>query len=80
MALGSTTAEVICDGDNGFVTENDPDKFAHRLRTLIHQPDLLLRVGRRASETIFRSWEEIVGWAADEYRSIVERWARGSRS
>jgi len=80
VAMGSTTAEVITDGDNGFVTENDPEQFARRLRTLMHQPDLLRRVGRRASETIFRSWEEIVGWAAEEYRAIVERWARGSRS
>ena len=80
VAADSTIAEVVSDGDNGFVTENDPEKFAHRLRTLIRQPDLLARVGRRASETIFQSWEEVVEWAADEYRAIVEQWRRDSRS
>jgi hypothetical protein len=62
------------------VTEDDPIALTRRLHTLMSQPELLGRVGRRASETIFQSWEEIVEWAAGEYRRIVSEWQRPGRS
>jgi glycosyltransferase involved in cell wall biosynthesis len=72
-AAGSATAEIIEDGDNGFVTENDPDALARRMKLLMGQEELLRRVGLRASRTIYRSWEDIVDWAVTEYERIMER-------
>jgi len=73
VAAGSTTAEIVRDGENGFVTENDPEAMARRLKLLIGQPELLLRAGRGATKTIYISWEEIVKWAVDQYRGIIDR-------
>jgi glycosyltransferase involved in cell wall biosynthesis len=72
VAMGSTTAEIVKDGENGFVTENDAESMARRLRLLIGQPDLIRRAGEGARRTIYLSWESIVDWAVGEYRSIID--------
>jgi glycosyltransferase involved in cell wall biosynthesis len=72
VAAGSTTADIVRDGENGFVTENDPDHLFHRLRTLMGQPELRRRAGAGAVRSIYRSWEDIVGWAVDQYREIID--------
>ncbi|MEE8441836.1 MAG: glycosyltransferase, partial [Spirochaetia bacterium] len=63
VAAGSTTAEIVRDGEYGFITENDPDAMARQLKLLMGQPELLRRAGRGATKTIYVSWEEIVNWA-----------------
>lgn len=73
VAEGSTTAEIIRDGENGFVTANDARAMAQRLEELIKQPELRLCAGRGARETIFLSWEDIVDWAVGQYREIIDR-------
>jgi 1,2-diacylglycerol 3-alpha-glucosyltransferase len=73
VAAGSATAEIVRDGENGFVTENDPDALAHRLKTLMGQPELLRRAGEGATRSIYVGWEEIVDWAVDQYRGIIDR-------
>lgn len=73
VAVGSTAAELIRDGENGFVTENSPDALARRLRLLVGQRPLVERVGRGAARTIFLSWSDIVDWAVTQYRAILDR-------
>jgi glycosyltransferase involved in cell wall biosynthesis len=76
VAKGSTTAEIIRDGENGFLTENDATAMARRLHVLIGQPELLRRAGRGAKDSIFLGWEDIVDWAVGQYRIIIERFRR----
>ena len=73
VAEGSAAAEIIQDGENGFVTENDALAMARRLKLLMGQGELLRRVGKRATRTIYRSWEDIVGWAVEQYQMIIDR-------
>ena len=73
VAAGSTTAEIVRDGENGFITEDEPEAMARRLKLLMGQPELLRRAGQGATRTIYLSWEEIVDWAADQYRAIIDR-------
>ncbi len=73
VAAGSTTAEIVQDGENGFITEDDPEAMARRLKLLMGQPELLRRAGRGAAKTIYVGWEDIVNWAVDQYRAIIER-------
>jgi len=76
VAKGSTTAEIVTDGDNGFVTENDPKALARLVRTLMGQPELLRRAGKGARDSIYMSWEDIVDWAVGQYRLIIDRFHR----
>jgi glycosyltransferase involved in cell wall biosynthesis len=73
VAAGSSTAEIVRDGENGFVTENDPEALAQRLKLLMGQPELLRRAGQGAMRTIYRSWEDVVNWAVDQYRAVIKR-------
>ena len=71
MAIGSTAATILKDGENGFLVENDPDKLAQLLRELIHDPERVHRVGVQASKTIVRSWEDCVEEVIDRYNSLL---------
>ena len=71
MAEGATAATILTDGENGFLTENDPDKMAALLRSLIHDPERVHRVGVQASRTIVRSWEDCVEEVLDRYNALL---------
>ena len=71
MAIGSTAATILKDGENGFLVENDPDKLAQLLRELIHDPERVHRVGVQASKTIVRSWEDCVEEVIDRYNALL---------
>ena len=71
MAEGATAATILQDGENGFLVENDPDKMAGLLRSLIHDPERVHRVGVQASRSIVRSWEDCVEEALDRYNALL---------
>ncbi len=80
VAEGSSAAEAIVDGKNGFSVPNDPDAAADILYRLVRNRNLVERVGEDASRTVYRGWEEIVDWVADQYEQIIARRARRSRT
>ena len=71
MAEGATAATILTDGENGFLVENDPDKMAGLLRSLIHDPERVHRVGVQASRSIVRSWEDCVEEVLDRYNALL---------
>ena len=72
MAEGATAATILTDGENGFLTENDPDKMAALLRSLIHDPERVHRAGVQASRTIVRSWEDCLEEVIDRYNVLLK--------
>lgn len=73
VARGSNTAEVIRDGYNGFLADNNVESYACCLRHLLGHPALLERVGRMASGSLARSWNDIAGEVLDRYRELMGR-------
>ena len=71
MARGATASTIIRDGENGFLTDNDPDKLAELLRKLIHDPERVRRAGVQASRTIVRSWEDCLEEVIDRYNVLL---------
>ncbi|MBR5076834.1 MAG: glycosyltransferase [Bacteroidales bacterium] len=71
MAEGATAATILKDGENGFLVENDPDRMAELLRSLIHDPQRVHRVGLQASKSIVRSWEDCVDEVLDRYNALL---------
>ncbi len=72
VAEGSSAAEIITDGKNGFTVPNDPDAAAAILHRLMDDRDLIARAGADAALTVYRGWEQIVDWVAGEYERIIE--------
>ena len=72
MLQGSTASEVISSGVNGFLTPNDIQAYADQIISLMEHPELLKRVGDKASTTISRSWENVIEEVILRYRDIQQ--------
>jgi len=71
---GSTTAEVISDGLNGFLCDNTPECYAAKIRELYENRDKILKAGQGAAATLTRSWKEVMEEVAMRYTEIIERY------
>ena len=76
MISGSTAAEIIRDGDNGFLCKNDTKQYAERIRYLMEHQEQIRNVGLRASKTIARSWEDVVAEVLGRYDEIIKSYKR----
>ena len=72
MLQESTAAEVIKPNENGFLTPNDLQAYADQISYLMEHPEILVRVGDKASKTISRSWENVIEEVLLRYRDIQE--------
>ena len=72
MLQESTAAEVITADVNGFLTPNDVRAYANQITYLMEHPEILVRVGNKASKTISRSWENVIEEVVLRYRDIQE--------
>ena len=69
----SNTSEVILDGVNGFLADNDVMAYARRLRYLLTCPSLIHAAADKASRTLTRPWSDIAAEVYDRYRHLVAR-------
>jgi glycosyltransferase involved in cell wall biosynthesis len=72
MLSGSTAATAVNDGVDGFLSPNDTEEYARRIISLMEKPELIARVGLKASKTISRSWENVMDEVVLRYRDIQE--------
>jgi 1,2-diacylglycerol 3-alpha-glucosyltransferase len=75
LIRGSTAAEVIRDGENGFLADHDAEAFAAKVVQVIGSPRILELAGVEAQRTLCRSWEDVVREVRDRYLSILSHWA-----
>ncbi len=73
LVEGSTAAEVIKDKKNGFLIENSPEALADELEILMDDNELVKRVGMKARESIYISWEQVVDKVYLRYQEIIEQ-------
>ena len=71
MVRGSTAAEVIRDGENGYLCENDPKDLARVLQGILSDRETRDRIGRAARETIPVPWSKVLETAAERYERLV---------
>ena len=73
VARGSNTAEIIKDGINGFLSDNDVTAFANRLRYILERPTIISWAAKGAAETLVRSWNDIAVEVLDRYQHLIDR-------
>ena len=71
MVQGSTAAEIIRDGENGFLCRNNPEDLARVIRGILEDPEMRNRVGQTARETIPVPWSRVLETAAERYERLV---------
>ena len=71
MIRGSSAAEVIADGENGYLCDNEAWDLEKTIVKALQNPDELQRVGEKARETIPVSWETIMEYAVERYEKLI---------
>lgn len=66
-------ASVVKDEDNGFIGENDVDKFAERLQRVFKKQEIYDKVKKRARETLFHTWQQVLQLAEREYNVVISQ-------
>ncbi len=79
MIRESTAAEIISDGENGFLCANSADALSKRLFDLMEDPSRLKSAGEAAKETIVVPWEKIVESVYERYKAIVYSYSPNKR-
>lgn len=75
---GSSAAEVVSDGFNGLLCQNNPQSAAQRLMSVLAYPDELGRLGTNALDTIPIPWSGIVDEALSRYQALIERFKKNT--
>ena len=71
MVRGSTAAEIIRDGENGFLCQDDAQDLARVIKNALNDPQRLKQVGQNACETIPVPWETIMKTVEERYARLV---------
>ncbi len=72
VVQGSSSAENIIDGENGFAIENDPVSLSSKISDLMKNRHAILQAGIGARTTIHNSWEGIVNTVHSKYHEILK--------
>jgi len=70
---GATSAEVIQDGLNGYLASNHTDAFSKKIVQILSDAKGLEQTGQIASQTLCKSWEEVVDEVHDRYLQLIRR-------
>lgn len=68
---GAHAAQGIKDGENGFLSGASVKDYAGRLEALLSDQGVRDAAGRGAYQTLYRTWESVVGEAYDRYLDLI---------
>lgn len=71
MVRGSSAAEIVHHGENGFLCENSAEDLSQVIRQAMDNPETTRKIGLRAQETIPVPWEKIIEQAVARYERLI---------
>lgn len=75
MLAGSTAAELVEDGVNGFLTQRDAASYSGVIASL--GSDEIRRVGEGARRSLCRTWRSVMDEVEQRYEDIIRDYGRG---
>lgn len=70
---GSTTAQGVVDGENGFLAKNNPEDYAAKIRQIIQSRGLAEKAGFGACKTLYISWQDVAKKVGERYLELIKR-------
>lgn len=71
LVRGSSAAEIIQNGENGYLCENDQADLGRVMRQVLADPEAARQIGENAKETIPVPWEKILETAVGRYERLI---------
>lgn len=71
VVRGSSAAECVREGENGYLCADDPGDLARVVDGALSDPDALARVGQCARETIPIPWSTLVDDVLERYEELI---------
>ncbi len=76
LLKGSTAAEVVQNGKNGFLVNRTPHEFASLITYLAQNRDEIGEVAAGARFSLVRSWEDVLEEVSERYKVIIDKYGR----
>ena len=76
---GSPAGEMIVDGENGFLCENDANSFAEKTKIIVEKSKNLSGIGKNANDSIYRCYydpkmiKELLGHYVDNFKEYNKK-------
>ena len=70
VVRGSSAAEAIRDGENGFLCDDNSEDLARVIRFVLAEPKRTRDIGKRASETIPLPWDLLLDTVVERYTAL----------
>ena len=77
---GAATAATVTDGVNGFLADNDAEKFADEVASIVSDRKRLAEVGANAFRDIYVNWDDCVDGVLKKYRTLIAKKASAKRA
>lgn len=74
MQKGCSTAEIINDGVNGFLAEENADAWAEKIIEIIKNKDSLKDTKEKAFKEVYRTWDSVVDEMVGFYREVISEY------
>ena len=78
LVRGSSAAEGVTHGENGFLIEENAESLAALLTSLHGNEAYVRKVGDQAAEELYISWEQAVKKATERYQIVIDRYRSGN--
>lgn len=72
LIRGSSAAEIVSDGKNGFLCRDDSEDLFMVLKEALDDPDRTKSIGRAAQESIPMPWQDIMVSALEQYQALID--------
>ena len=70
----SCSAEEVVDNENGFLCEETAQSLADKIIELCDNSERLKKAGKRAYQTLYRTWEDVAEDVLKKYQEVIERY------
>ena len=74
LVKDSCASEIVTDGRNGFISEENPDAFAAKILDAVHDREFLAQTGELSAKEVYLSWDDAVANAYKRYEEIYDDW------
>lgn len=72
LISGSVASATVTENVNGFLSENNVDKYAQKLYDILHDDELYNKVSQKAFEDLYITWDKTVENMFQKYLTIME--------